>query len=376
MRKKFQNLFPLASKPRSFTTCRCWKTTLIVSFIVRRFDSNYRFVRAMSTTGSCDHQKQRIAVAQLCSTSSKFDNLVNVAKSAGWAIHRESNLHEKCRMLFLPECFGFIGSSAEQTLAAAEPDWDINTQPPRGINPTDVTDALIQTVQTCATTGMQHPTQLKNSNDHSDVFILSDEEDRTLSLLDGLRTIAKASQLWISAGGVHIRDDQSMKVYNTHVIVDDLGEFRCRYRKRHLFDVCIPGKVDLRESKIAKAGSDLVVCRDSPLGCLGVTICYDLRFPEMYIQLTQEMGADVLLVPSAFTVPTGQAHWHILLRGKCIILLKCRNHKLRNDRTQTVLLFSVCLFVQPALLKINALSLPQRNAANTTKNANHTATLL
>lgn len=83
-----------------------------------------------------------------------------------------------------------------------------------------------------------------------------------------------------------------------------------------MFDVSIPGKVNLQESKTTNAGKQLVVC-DSPIGKLGLSTCYDVRFPEMYIDLIQQ-GAEVLLVPSAFTVPTGQAHWHILLRSRAI----------------------------------------------------------
>ena len=107
----------------------------------------------------------------------------------------------------------------------------------------------------------------------------------------------------------------SCRVYNTHVVVDSNGALVARYRKIHLFDVSIPGKVELRESRTTAPGTELVAC-DSPVGRLGITTCYDLRFPEMYTELTQNMGAQVLLVPSAFTIPTGAAHWHTLLRGK------------------------------------------------------------
>ena len=86
------------------------------------------------------------------------------------------------------------------------------------------------------------------------------------------------------------------------------------YRKSHMFDVSIPNKVNLKESATTAPGTDLVVC-DSPVGRLGLSTCYDLRFPEMYVKLVQN-GAEVLLVPSAFTVPTGKAHWHTLLTGK------------------------------------------------------------
>jgi predicted amidohydrolase len=136
----------------------------------------------------------------------------------------------------------------------------------------------------------------------------------------GLRTIAVESGLWISGGGIHFGGAPpdpvtgNPRVYNTHVIINEKGILRCLYRKIHLFDVSIPDKVDLRESKTTAGGTELVTC-DSPIGTLGVTICYDLRFPEQYIPLVRK-GAQILLVPSAFTVPTGAAHWHTLLRGK------------------------------------------------------------
>jgi deaminated glutathione amidase len=131
-------------------------------------------------------------------------------------------------------------------------------------------------------------------------------------------------------------------VYNTHVVVNDRGELVAEYRKIHLFDVNIPGQVTIQESASTAPGNQVVLC-DSPIGTrrsesdgfgrlfvrkrsherefcvcapgrLGLSTCYDVRFPELYAALV-ERGARVLLVPSAFTVPTGRAHWHVLLRG-------------------------------------------------------------
>jgi predicted amidohydrolase len=148
----------------------------------------------------------------------------------------------------------------------------------------------------------------------------SDQEydNASISLMDGLRTIARASNLWISGGGIHEYID-GKSVYNTHVVLNDKGHVMCKYRKVHLFDVCIPDRgVDLRESRTTKAGyNSLVVC-DSPIGVLGLTICYDMRFPEQYTALVQRKGAQIMLMPSAFTVPTGRAHWHVLLRARAI----------------------------------------------------------
>jgi predicted amidohydrolase len=101
--------------------------------------------------------------------------------------------------------------------------------------------------------------------------------------------------------------------------VNDAGEIQASYRKIHLFDVDM-GDVNgpvLMESATAAAGETLVTC-DSPAGKLGLTVCYDLRFPEMFARLRYELGCEVMLVPSAFTKPTGQAHWETLLRARAI----------------------------------------------------------
>jgi len=108
------------------------------------------------------------------------------------------------------------------------------------------------------------------------------------------------------------------RVYNTHLIIDSFGSLVNFYRKVHLFDVSIPSEgINLRESATTAPGSKLVVC-DSPLGKLGLSTCYDVRFPEMYTELSGIGGAEILLVPSAFTVPTGKYHWHTLLKARAI----------------------------------------------------------
>ena len=223
------------------------------------------------TTSTSSQMNRKIAVAQLCSTDCKLANLLNVAQCAGWASR------EKCSILFLPECFGFLGTSAEQTLAAAEPCIDVvddekDLQPKALRNSDQVTRALIEQVRKSAETGMFDSNDLgtlEKREPTTSTSTLTKEEDRCISVLDALRTIARETQLWISGGGMHVAVPDEPRVYNTHVIVDHLGELRSLYRKMHLFDVCIPGKVDLRESKTTKAGDQLVLCRDSPIGtCL------------------------------------------------------------------------------------------------------------
>ena len=215
-------------------------------------------------------------------------------------------------MLFLPECFGFIGESSIQTLEEAEDPIHLTTAKTKTGTRMENDEALTRILKSTI-----HVTDEDyNSDSRSQPPLV------VRSIMEGLRTISKESGLWLSGGGMHVLaeppnyDDASNKeqrVYNTHVIIDSDGVLRCQYRKIHLFDVSIPGKVQLQESKTTAPGTELVMC-DSPIGRLGVTTCYDLRFPEMYIELVK-MGAQILLVPSAFTVPTGAAHWHTLLRG-------------------------------------------------------------
>lgn len=193
----------------------------------------------------------KIAVGQVCATTSKWQSLLNAARCAGWA-------STDCSMLFLPECFGFLGSNSQQTLQAAEPKTTVDKR-----NPSHVTEALVRMVRDCAAAATDHSPIEDTINSAID---LSDEEDLGLSLLDGLRTIAAASSLWISAGSMHVAVEDEPRVYNTHIIVDPTGLIRAEYRKVHLFDVCIPGKVDLSESKTTKAGTELVVCPDTPIG--------------------------------------------------------------------------------------------------------------
>jgi len=130
------------------------------------------------------------------------------------------------------------------------------------------------------------------------------------------RSVAAENSMWLSLGGFHERGPAG-KVYNTHVVLDDQGEIRASYRKIHLFDVDVPNGPVLMESSTTMPGDRLVVV-DSPVGRLGLSICYDLRFPEVYSKLHFDLGAQILTVPSAFTKITGQAHWEILLRARAI----------------------------------------------------------
>jgi predicted amidohydrolase len=104
--------------------------------------------------------------------------------------------------------------------------------------------------------------------------------------------------------------------YNTSCVFDPRGALVARYRKLHLFDVELPGRVSVRESATRAPGTEVVTV-PTALGTLGLSICYDLRFPELYRALVRA-GAEILLVPSAFTFPTGAAHWEVLCRARAV----------------------------------------------------------
>ncbi|KAK9283444.1 hypothetical protein L1049_011686 [Liquidambar formosana] len=136
-------------------------------------------------------------------------------------------------------------------------------------------------------------------------------------IMQGYRSLARESNIWLSLGGFQEKGSDDAHLCNTHVVIDDTGNIRSTFRKIHLFDVDVPGGMVYKESSFTEAGKDIVTI-DSPVGRLGVTVCYDLRFPELYQQLRFEHQAQVLLVPAAFTKITGQAHWEILLRARAI----------------------------------------------------------
>jgi len=134
-----------------------------------------------------------------------------------------------------------------------------------------------------------------------------------------LATIARRLNLWIIAGTILVRaETDSRRVMNTMLVYNAQGECVSRYDKIHLFDVDVPNKPgeQYRESRYVAPGSSVVTV-DTPIGRVGLSVCYDVRFPELYRTL-MEKGAEVLVVPAAFTAPTGRAHWEILLKARAI----------------------------------------------------------
>ncbi len=121
--------------------------------------------------------------------------------------------------------------------------------------------------------------------------------------------------LWVHLGSLLVRREDG-KLANRGFVIDGSGVVRARYDKLHLFDVDLPNGESWRESATYTAGDNAVVV-ETPVGALGLSICYDLRFPDLFRALTGT-GAEILAVPAAFTRPTGMAHWHILLRARAI----------------------------------------------------------
>ncbi|MCP4444196.1 MAG: carbon-nitrogen hydrolase family protein [Myxococcales bacterium] len=211
----------------------------------------------------------KAAVIQLCSDGDISANLATCERLVGQAVEQGASL------VVLPECFAFLGEREQDKFEVAE---FLNLGPlPEDAGP----------IRRCIT------------------------------------EMAIGHKLWVIAGGIPELRPEDAKLeprttaYNTCAVVDPAGELVSAYRKIHLFDVDIPGGTTLKESSATSAGSE-VLAVDTSIGRVGLSICYDLRFPELYRELTLEHGAEVLVVPAAFTAHTGAAHWHTLLQARAI----------------------------------------------------------
>lgn len=131
-----------------------------------------------------------------------------------------------------------------------------------------------------------------------------------------LQNMARRHGLWLHTGSMPLLSDDGTRRVNRSHVIDAEGRIKARYDKIHMFDVTLPSGENWTESA-AYAGGASVEVVDTPLGRLGLSICYDLRFPELYRALV-DLGATLIAVPAAFTVSTGEAHWHILLRARAI----------------------------------------------------------
>jgi predicted amidohydrolase len=158
-------------------------------------------------------------------------------------------------------------------------------------------------------------------------------EERDASLA-AFRETARAQGLWLHVGSLAVKVSPD-KAANRSFLIDPKGDIAARYDKIHMFDVDLAGGESYRESRSYRAG-DLAITAELPWGRLGLTICYDLRFPALYRALA-EAGASFLAIPSAFTRQTGEAHWHVLMRARaientCYVLAAAQGGKHENGR--------------------------------------------
>lgn len=133
---------------------------------------------------------------------------------------------------------------------------------------------------------------------------------------DFLKEQVIQNNIWIVGGTIPLACDDSDKIRSACLVFDNHGNNVARYDKMHLFDVVLSDKESYKESDTTQPGTE-VVTFDSPVGKLGLSVCYDIRFPYLYNELLKQ-GAEVIAIPSAFTVKTGQAHWQLLCRARAV----------------------------------------------------------
>ncbi len=153
---------------------------------------------------------------------------------------------------------------------------------------------------------------------HHETDKLKIKENEGIGVIqDFLANASKKYHVWIVGGTIPITSKNEKKVRAACLVYNNQGVQVARYDKVHLFDVCVPSTQEVyRESDSIEAGDEPLVI-DTPFGRLGVAVCYDLRFPEFFRKMG-EQGAEILVIPSAFTAETGAAHWELLLRARAV----------------------------------------------------------
>lgn len=200
-------------------------------------------------------EKTTVGVVQMCSTEDVDANMDSVRRLVGEAADRGA------QMVLVPECFSYLGPEKGKAALA----------------------------ESLADGG---------------------------PILDRCAEIARERGVDVVYGGFWEKSDVPEKVRNTCIYMRADGSIASAYRKIHLFDVDLPDGTKLLESETVEAGSEPVVA-EAPFGALGLSVCYDLRFPELYRRLV-DAGAIALAIPAAFTLTTGKDHWHVLLRARAI----------------------------------------------------------
>jgi predicted amidohydrolase len=188
-----------------------------------------------------------------------------------------------------------------------------------GIDPAANATALVEAIGEAASGGAamlftpEMSGLLDRDSERASANLRMEDQDIVLA---ACRDAAREHEIWVHLGSLAILVEDS-KAANRGFVIDRAGNVQARYDKIHLFDVDLPTGESWRESAVYRAGQNSVVVNGTPVGKLGLTICYDLRFPALFARIA-EANADIISVPAAFTVPTGQAHWHTLLRARAI----------------------------------------------------------
>jgi deaminated glutathione amidase len=206
-----------------------------------------------------------------------------------------------------------------------------------GLDPQANLDAVLAAINQAKRAGadyVQTPEMtnvLESKRDRLLANIVSDDNDPTLATL---REVARKLSIYIHIGSLAIKASHE-KAVNRSFLIDRRGDIAARYDKIHMFDVDLAGGESYRESNTYRAG-ELAVVADLPWGRLGMTVCYDLRFPALYRALA-EAGASFFAIPSAFTRQTGEAHWHVLMRARaiengCFVLAAAQGGKHESGR--------------------------------------------
>jgi len=187
-----------------------------------------------------------------------------------------------------------------------------------GIDPLANADVLADAVAAAASGGAamlftpEMSGLIDRNRDRAAGSIVAEEHDPVLARV---RDAAARHGIWVHLGSLAVRAGDG-RLANRGFVIDGSGAIRARYDKLHLFDVDLGGGESWRESAAYAPGERAVVV-DTPVGRVGLAICYDLRFPALFAALSGA-GATILSIPAAFTVPTGAAHWHVLLRARAI----------------------------------------------------------
>ncbi len=189
-----------------------------------------------------------------------------------------------------------------------------------GINVADNADAMAKSIRSAAEqgAGMYFAPEMSGliDRDRPRAKAAIGIESANLAL-SAAQLACKETKIWAHLGSLPIKNDENdILTRNRTFVIDDSGMIRARYDKIHLFDVDLLNGESWRESN-AYASGDSVVIVDTPIGAMGLTICYDLRFPKLY-NILRDSGATIFATPAAFTVPTGEAHWLVLLRARAI----------------------------------------------------------